>query len=50
MMIQYNFHSRNIKDPNVYKNIYDERVRAKHAGDTSKANALKLVLKCWVQV
>ena len=44
MMIQYNFHSRNIKDPKVYENIYNERVRAKHAGDTSKANALKLVL------
>lgn len=43
-MIQYNFHSRNIKDPKVYENIYNERVKAKHAGDTSKANALKLVL------
>lgn len=44
MMIQYNFHSRNIKDPKVYENIYNERVTAKHSGDSSKANALKLIL------
>ena len=44
MMIQYNFHSRNIKDPKVYENIYNERVTAKHSGDSSKANALNLIL------
>jgi DNA polymerase elongation subunit (family B) len=44
MMIKYNFHSRNIKDSSMYKNIYDERVKAKKNKEKAKANALKLIV------
>lgn len=35
--------SRNIPSPQIYENVLDERMAAKAAGDTAKANALKLV-------
>lgn len=44
MMIEYNFHSRNIVDPTIYKAIYDDRVKAKLEGDLDVAGAYKLVL------
>ena len=44
MMIKYNFNSRNIKDSSMYKNIYDERVRAKKNKEKAKANALKQIV------
>lgn len=44
MMILYNFHSRNIKDPSMFKDIYDKRVEAKRAKNKPMANALKLII------
>lgn len=44
MMIRYNFLSRNCNGLDIFKQIYDDRITAKHAGDTGKANAYKLIL------
>lgn len=44
MMIRYNFLSRSAVSLEKFKEIYDDRVLAKKAGDKAKANALKLVL------
>lgn len=44
MMIEYNFHSRNIKDPSMFTNIYNERVRAKKNKEKDTADALKLIV------
>lgn len=41
---QYGFCSRNIPSPQIFIDTLEERVRCKRAGDTAKANALKLVL------
>lgn len=41
---EYGYCSRNIPSPQIYKDTLEERIRAKKAGDTASANALKLVL------
>ena len=41
---EYGFCSRNIPSPQVYVDTLNDRVKAKKAGDTATANALKLVL------
>lgn len=38
------FCSRNIPNPQIYVDTIEDRVKAKKAGDSAKANALKLVL------
>lgn len=43
LMIRYNLHSRNMKDPQKYVDIYHERLRLKKAGDPLN-KVLKLVL------
>ena len=43
LMIQYNYNSRNMKDPSKYKEIYLNRIAAKKT-DKPKAAALKLVI------
>ncbi|CAB1241176.1 conserved protein of unknown function [Ruminococcaceae bacterium BL-4] len=44
LMIVNHLLSRAAQDPEEYKNVYDQRVAAKKAGDKSTANALKLIL------
>lgn len=44
LMIKYNYHSRNIKDPQRFVDIYNTRIKAKKAGDKATANALKLII------
>ena len=44
LMIQYNFHSRNIKDPQKFIDIYNKRIEAKKAGNKTLAGTLKLVI------
>ena len=44
LMIQYNFHSRNIKDPQKFIDIYNKRIEAKKAGNKILAGTLKLVI------
>ena len=41
---QYGFCSRNIPSPQIFIDTLEDRVKAKKAGDTATANALKLVL------
>ena len=43
LMVYYGYASRNIPDPEIYANMLKERMKAKKSGDTSTANALKLV-------
>ena len=43
LMVYYGYTSRNIPDPEIYANMLKERMKAKKAGDTATANALKLV-------
>lgn len=43
LMIQYNYNSRNMKDPSKYEEIYKTRIAAKKT-DKPKAAALKLVI------
>ena len=43
LMIQYNYNSRNMKDPSKYEHIYKTRIAAKKT-DKPKAAALKLVI------
>lgn len=44
LLIEYNYLSRNVPDPQIYIDYYHERLKAKKAGDLKKANGLKLVL------
>lgn len=44
LMTIYGYTSRNIPAPDRFKEVLDQRMAAKEAGDTSTANALKLVL------
>ena len=44
LIIQNGYCSRNIPSVESYKAVYDRRIAAKHSGDKSTANALKLVL------
>lgn len=44
LMIKYNYHSRNIKDPQKFIDIYDTRIKAKKEGNKTVANALKLIV------
>lgn len=44
LMIRYGFHSRNIKDPERFVEIYHDRIKAKKEGNKAKASALKLVI------
>ena len=43
LMIQYNYMSRNMSDPNKFEEIYNERIKAKKV-DKPKADAIKLVI------
>lgn len=43
LMIQYDYMSRNMKDPSKFEEIYNERIKAKKV-DKPKADALKLVI------
>ena len=43
IMIYEGFASRNIPNAQIYADVLEERMQAKHAGDKDKANALKLV-------
>lgn len=44
LMIRNGYTSRNMPDPKVFENIYEERLTAKHSGDKATANALKLIV------
>lgn len=44
LMLEYNFQSRNIRDKNKYKNIYDTRMKLKHEGKKKEQQPLKIVL------
>lgn len=44
LMIRNGYTSRNMPDPKVFENIYDERLTAKHSGDKATANAFKLIV------
>lgn len=44
LMIRYNYHSRNIKDPQKFIDIYNNRIKAKKEGNKVVANALKLIV------
>jgi hypothetical protein len=43
-MIQNQYMSRSVPDPDEYKRVYETRIAAKKTGDKAIANALKLVL------
>ena len=43
LMVYYGYTSRNIPNPQIYADMLEKRMRAKKAGDTATANALKLV-------
>ena len=49
LIIKYGFCSRNVRNPKLYEEIYNIRVKLKKAKD-SRQGAYKLVLNCWVQV
>lgn len=44
LMILYNYISRNIPDPQIFKDIVSQRMEAKQKGNKALANALKLVI------
>lgn len=44
LMIEYGYVSRNVPNPEIFKNVVDRRVRAKSEGDWDVSNALKLVI------
>ena len=44
LMTLYGYTSRNIPSPEVFSEVLESRMKAKAAGDTSTANALKLVV------
>lgn len=44
LMIQYDFLSRNVKDKNKYKEIYDYRMNLKHEGKKKEQQPYKIVL------
>lgn len=44
LMIKYKYLSRNVEAPELFERTYDERIEAKHTGDTEKALAFKLPL------
>ena len=44
MIIKYDYISRNVPDSNLFKQVYDNWIKAKKNKDKSTANALKLVL------
>lgn len=44
LAIIYHYTSRNIPDPDIYKQVVEDRMEAKASGDKEKANALKLVV------
>ena len=44
LMTLYGYTSRNIPSPEVFSEVLESRMKAKAAGDTAKANALKLVV------
>ena len=43
LMVYYGYTSRNIPNPQIYADMLETRMKAKKAGDTATANALKLV-------
>jgi hypothetical protein len=43
-MTLYGYTSRNIPSPEIFSEVLESRMKAKAAGDTAKANALKLVV------
>lgn len=43
-MINYGYCSRSMEDPNAFEKLVKTRLEAKKAGDTARANALKLVI------
>ena len=44
LMTLYGYTSRNIPSPEIFKEVLESRMKAKAAGDTATANALKLVV------
>ena len=44
LMIYNGYTSRNMPHPDVFKDIYEERLQAKRSGDKATANALKLIV------
>lgn len=44
LMIRNGYTSRNMRSPDTFEAIYEERLAAKRAGDTATANALKLIV------
>ena len=44
IMIQYNFLSRNVPNPEEFKEIYDERMKAKAEGNKAVSDSRKLIL------
>ena len=44
LMTLYGYTSRNIPSPEIFSEVLESRMRAKAAGDTATANALKLVV------
>lgn len=44
LMLEYDFQSRNIRDRNKYKDIYDTRMKLKHEGKKKEQQPLKIVL------
>ena len=44
LMTLYGYTSRNIPSPEIFSEVLESRMKAKAAGDTAKANALKLVV------
>lgn len=44
LMIKNGYISRNIPSPEIFENIYEERIAAKKSGDKKTADSLKLIL------
>ena len=44
LAIIYHYTSRNIPDPDIYKKVVEDRMKAKASGDKATANALKLIV------
>lgn len=44
LMIEYGYVSRNVRDPEDFKSVVARRIKAKHSGDKTTSDALKLVI------
>ena len=48
LICEYGYSSRNQPNANLYKELRETRIKAKHSGDKKTANALKLPL--WILI